>query len=178
MQEGHNTVLELLLDHVRQLDRADICLLGPAEFDVGHKLKSTLSAERRAQMEPPGKHGQTLSSYATLIGRKPIVKLLLEQGARIEARDEYDRAPLAHVAAFGHESIVQRLTEKGARLNPPDNTGRTPISLATGSGSASILELLLGMGAQIDAANLGHHNLGHQGKRRKNRLRVYSQAFA
>ena len=88
------------------------------------------------------------------MGRKDVVKLLLDAGAEANRVGFCERTPLHFAAHFGHEEIVQLLLCAGADPNGGNITGTTPLHLAASIGRIDVVKLLLRSGADPNKADI------------------------
>ncbi|KAK6073153.1 hypothetical protein SCUP515_07016 [Seiridium cupressi] len=132
-ENGHEAVVQLLLDKNAQVDLADI------------------------------KYGRTPLSWAAKNGYKAVVQLLLDKNAQVDTTDNIGRTPLfwaawrtplSWAAENGHKAIVQLLLDKNAQVDTTDNIGRTPLLWAAWYGQEAVVQLLLNKNAQVDLADI------------------------
>lgn len=93
---------------------------------------------------------------AVQLGRREIVRLLLDHGADPDARDESGQTPLLLAVKRRHREIVGLLLEHGANVNAEDDCGRRPLLLAAENGDVAVAKLLLEAGADPNASPRSH----------------------
>jgi ankyrin repeat protein len=99
-------------------------------------------------------YSQTLLSIASSVGKKDIVKFLLDSGSDIEARDGMSRTPLITAAReTGGIEVIKLLVEKGASINAVDRAEDSALTLAAWRGFDDIVDYLLSKGADVPVNN-------------------------
>ncbi|KAL1970529.1 hypothetical protein VTN77DRAFT_4173 [Rasamsonia byssochlamydoides] len=160
--QGHNAIVELLLDHGADPDFKDQCgrtsypdstiasqiqaaLLHAAPH--GHENIMQLMLERNVNVNFRNSNAcQTPLSWAATSGQEAIAKLLLDHGAdpNLWAEDVHSRkTPLSEAARYGHESLVKLLLENGADVG---GCGRDALFRVIGNGHEAIVKLLIEKG--------------------------------
>ena len=80
---------------------------------------------------------------ASLDGRTPIVKLLIDKGASVNITAKYGFTPLHCAAQEGHLAAAQLLVTSGARTDAAQRSGAMPIHMAAQSNRHEMLEYLV-----------------------------------
>ncbi|KAJ4258131.1 hypothetical protein NW762_008272 [Fusarium torreyae] len=84
---------------------------------------------------------------ACLLGKKPLVELLLARGVKIDATGYYYGSAIQAAARTGHVEIVDSLLEKGANINILQGRWQTPLRAAIVGGHTQIVQSLIDHGA-------------------------------
>ena len=90
-----------------------------------------------------GVNNHTPLHAASLGGRTPVVKLLIEHGADIEAKNRIGSTPLHCAAQEGHLATARLLVTRGARTDAATEYGVMPIHLAAQHNRHQVLEFLV-----------------------------------
>ncbi len=99
-------------------------------------------------------YGWTLLYNASITGRMPIVKLLLNQGADANIADNDGKTSLSAACTIRiYIDIVELLLNWGADVNRADNYGQTALSWVCIYNLCPTAELLLNWGADVNKAN-------------------------
>ena len=78
-------------------------------------------------MDARDENGCTPLVWASLMGRREVVQLLLLKSAGVNTKDKYDRTAL-HWAAMNHrKEIVELLLRNGAHVNAKNKLGQSPL---------------------------------------------------
>ena len=88
-------------------------------------------------------YNQTPLHRASLRGRTPIVKLLIDKGASVNITDKIGGTPLHGAAQEGHLAAARLLVTHGARTDAADDDGVMPIHLAAQYNRHEMLEYLV-----------------------------------
>ncbi len=94
--------------------------------------------------------------FSCVMGKKDIVKLLLQYGANVNTYNESDgsdvsgKTPLMIASKFGDTELVKVLIAAKADVNLSTSSQVTPLFLASIDGFVEIVRLLLEHGAQVD----------------------------
>ena len=88
-------------------------------------------------------YNQTPLHTASLNGRTPIVKLLIDSGALVNSADKIGFTPLHMAAQEGHLDIAQLLVNSGARTDATQMSGGMPIHQAAQHNRHQILTYLV-----------------------------------
>lgn len=78
----------------------------------------------------------SIKNSQTFLGKRSVIKLLLEHGANVNATSADKRTPLHLAADSGDEETIKILLENGADVNAEDNWKWTPLSAAAYNGSS------------------------------------------
>ncbi|KAL8918427.1 MAG: hypothetical protein Q9208_007332 [Pyrenodesmia sp. 3 TL-2023] len=141
---GRVAVVELLLAYGHKADCMDKQRRTPLSWAASNQHEAVgdiLLAADNVNTDA----GQIALSYAAMVGKTAIVKLLLAKDSIIADHvDAQGRTPLLHAASNGHEEIVKLLLAKSTIATcTSDNDGRTPLSWAAGKGHDTVVKLLL-----------------------------------
>jgi len=153
-QNGHNMVVELLLEKGAELESKDRYGQTPLLYAAQnrHDAVVKLLLENGAELESKDRYGKTPLSGAAQKDHDAVVKLLLENGAELESKNTLSgRTPLLYAAQKGHDAVVKLLLENGAELESKDRSGRTPLSWAAQKGHDAVVKLLLENGAELES---------------------------
>lgn len=111
---GHEAVVRLLLERGAVVDVRDHVFKETAPPDDTQRIGNRLV----------NLHGMTPLHYAAVMGRKGVVRLLLDAGACIEERELVNLRTVLIVAAFcGQSGVVKILLERGADIAAVDRDG-------------------------------------------------------
>ncbi|KAF4459721.1 ankyrin repeat-containing [Fusarium albosuccineum] len=104
-----------------------------------------LLADKRTDVNMPGRSGRNALSFACGGGHDNIVNELLSRSAcNADDPDNSGTTPLLWAVGGGHHSIISTLARlRSVNINHRDKTGRTAISWASGDGMADTLVRLL-----------------------------------
>ncbi|KAH9009924.1 ankyrin repeat protein [Lactarius deliciosus] len=95
--------------------------------------------------------------YASVMGKRDAVQLLLFHNADPLVRDNEGNTPLHHVVAIGDFGSAQLLLERNVEVNAQNDKGSTPLHQAAQGwrdGYPEVVRLLLDHGADADVRNL------------------------
>ncbi|KAK5676541.1 hypothetical protein LTS10_010842 [Elasticomyces elasticus] len=106
---------------------------------------------RHAEKDPGQRHYGTPLGYASSLGCKEIVKMLLDRGADINAGVGVCGTALQGAAACDHEDIVEMLIKHGANVNAQGKKGSNALYEASLIRSKTIVTMLLDAGADVNA---------------------------
>ncbi|KAH7176285.1 hypothetical protein EDB81DRAFT_897484 [Dactylonectria macrodidyma] len=153
--EGHEAVVQLLLDRGADIEAADEMGSTPLHWAAanGNEAVVRLLLDRGADIEAADEMDSTPLHRAAANGHEAVVRLLLDGGADTEAADGDGKTPLLYATARGHEVVMRLLLDRGAHIEAVDKWGQTPLSRAAGRGNEAIIQLLLDQGAYIDIAD-------------------------
>ena len=87
---------------------------------------------------------------AAELGRRDIMKFLIDKGANVNA-DTWGLTPLLWAAERGKMDIMKILIDKGANVNATDTDGFTPLLWTAGRGDIDIMKILIEKGANVNA---------------------------
>ena len=90
-----------------------------------------------------GVNNRTPLHTASLMGRTPVVELLIDHGADIEAKDRQGFTPLHMAAKEGHLDTARLLVARGARTDAANSQGAMPIHKAAQHNRLQVLEFLV-----------------------------------
>ncbi|PQK08823.1 hypothetical protein BB8028_0001g08950 [Beauveria bassiana] len=90
---------------------------------------------------------------ASFLGKKSLVRFLLECGANINTGCEPDSSPLHCAAQFGQVRTIQLLLQRGANPNMVSRNGETPMHAAAISWDGRAIQALKEGGTFINASN-------------------------
>ena len=89
-------------------------------------------------------YGRIPLHYASMHGRVPMVKALLEKAPQLINDIDHDNfTPLVHGIVHHHTECVGVLLDHGSRIEPEKESDHIPLNLACQYGSTAIIELLL-----------------------------------
>jgi len=100
----------------------------------------------------PKIHHKTLLMYASYIGRKTCVKLLLKEGANPNEQDDDGLTALHHGCFDGHDRCIKLLLKYGADPDAESFEGATPLMMLLDGNDyqkEECLYLLLKAGASV-----------------------------
>ncbi|KAK6506061.1 hypothetical protein TWF506_010985 [Arthrobotrys conoides] len=139
-------LVRLLLDNGARVDYKD------PDKQIGPLAVATLNKNRRvvellleggAGIESKDKEGNTVLSWAAVLGRTDIAKALLDRGADVSSKNTRGERPLNLAARMGHEDLAKLLLKNGAYIDTRDNNGRTPLFYAALKGCTGLLKTFL-----------------------------------
>lgn len=146
-QEGHEAVVEALIDggaDVNRLDRNGKCPLHIAtQFNDVETVEILLN--HKANPNRLDGNQQTALHIACQKGFHKLTKLLLQSGAC--PNDACGIGPLVYAVLNGHGECVDLLLQKGGDPNTCDARGRTALQIAVGANDVLCTRLLLEAGA-------------------------------
>jgi ankyrin repeat protein len=95
-QEGHESVVKVLLESGADVDVADICRKTPLHFacQEGHESVIKMLVENGADIDVADFCRMTPLHFACQEGHESVVKVLVESGADTHARDGEGRLPI------------------------------------------------------------------------------------
>jgi ankyrin repeat protein len=131
--EGHLEVMECLLEHGADKDKAAIDGWTPlyAAAFWGHSTMAQYLVLQGADMEKADNIERTPLHAAATMDHLEVVRYLIEQGANKEKADINNRTPLHCAAAAGRTSIVVCLLSHGAKLSARNKAHELPVDVAT-----------------------------------------------
>ena len=149
---GYAEIMELLLEHGVQVDRANTEGETPLLFaaHLGHINLVRMLLDKGAQADKANKTGEAPLLVAIASGHTEIAQLLINFGAQVNQASADGSTPLLFAAYEGHISMVQLLLNHGAQVNQAAMNDSTPLSNAVINGHVKVVELLLKNGAHFD----------------------------
>ncbi|KAL8815302.1 MAG: hypothetical protein Q9191_008471, partial [Dirinaria sp. TL-2023a] len=158
VEEGHEKIVQLLLDHGANVNA--ISKFGGTALHVasvrGFEKIVQLLLNHGANVNAISKYDDTALHVASLRGFEKIVQLLLDHGANVNAISKYDDTALHVASEKGFEKIVQLLLDHSADVNAISKFDDTALHAASEKGFEKIVQLLLDHGANVNAANTDH----------------------
>ena len=160
-REGHDQVVQLLLDKGADVNAADGLALQKAARWGRTQILETLLNQESVDTNNLPRLLKRLLLQACRKGNVSTVRLLLERGADVRSYYtssgsalglEESNIPLQMASLEGDISIVQLLLDYGADVNASSECG-SALQTASSEGHESIVQLLLDNGADIDASD-------------------------
>ena len=130
--EGHAPIVEYLLQHGAEKDKAD-CIGMTALFlaaQNGRLQVVQCLAQLGADKNKAEEGGCSPLYVAVHQGHLPVVQYLLQQGADKDKANNDGTTPLHVAAHFGHAEVLSCLMRAGASLSAKDIYGKLPIDYA------------------------------------------------
>lgn len=157
-REGHNQVLQLLLDKGADVNALEALAVQEAVLWGQTQILETLLDQRSIDTNDLPRVCTRYLSVACSNGNVSTVRLLLERGADVNARGgDYDCNPLEAASYEGHDGIVQLLLDYGADVNdlggPYGGALHGALQMASLQGWLSTAQLLLDRGADVNASS-------------------------
>jgi len=148
IQEGHATILELLLDH-------NIKIRLEKEKQVS-TLKTLLLTFTSRQSHKPH-HTEGALWWAAIKGNKEVMRVILEKEGypnqvedrekerKVESvdRTEDGTTPLHCAAIYGNPAVIKMMIEKGAKVNETTSDGTTALHFAAERGNREVVRVLV-----------------------------------
>ena len=103
----------------------------------------------------------TALHYASKLGNKDIVTLLLQNQANVHARTEPRDTPLHIAAGHGSLQVMDLLITNNADIEAKNEDGMTPLHYAARTGACNTVQKLIDAGANITCANEGNYTALH-----------------
>ncbi|XP_054635265.1 ankyrin-2-like isoform X2 [Dunckerocampus dactyliophorus] len=155
LQQGHNSVVSLLLEHdtkgkvrlpalhiaARKDDTKSAALL--LQNDHNADVQSKMMVNRTTES------GFTPLHIAAHYGNVNVSTLLLNRGAAVDFTARNGITPLHVASKRGNTNMVVLLLDRGAQIDAKTRDGLTPLHCAARSGHDPAVELLLERGAPI-----------------------------
>ncbi|XP_030643751.1 LOW QUALITY PROTEIN: ankyrin-2 [Chanos chanos] len=155
LQQGHNQVVSLLLEHdtkgkvrlpalhiaARKDDTKSAALL--LQNDHNADVQSKMMVNRTTES------GFTPLHIAAHYGNLNVSTLLLNRGAAVDFTARNGITPLHVAAKRGNTNMIKLLLDRGAQIDAKTRDGLTPLHCAARSGHDPAVELLLERGAPI-----------------------------
>ncbi|KAM6940721.1 uncharacterized protein ank2a isoform 8-T8 [Xenentodon cancila] len=155
LQQGHNSVVSLLLEHdtkgkvrlpalhiaARKDDTKSAALL--LQNDHNADVQSKMMVNRTTES------GFTPLHIAAHYGNVNVSTLLLNRGAAVDFTARNGITPLHVASKRGNTNMVALLLDRGAQIDAKTRDGLTPLHCAARSGHDPAVEILLEKGAPI-----------------------------
>jgi ankyrin repeat protein len=148
----------VLLSPTSAADRAELRRL----WSTGQSRGEILSAERcnagclrvlhelGIDLADPDLHGNTLATYATVVGDTGCLKILHELGIDLTTADSKGLTMAVHAASHGQENSLRTLHSLGVDVTVgADSASLTPAMHAALSGHTGCLRMLHGLGVNL-----------------------------
>jgi ankyrin repeat protein len=151
-REGNTAVVELLLDKVREEERAGAIGwgLGVAVEHGQTELAERLLGRGASLDGWADGEGRTLLHRAAEDGNPKLVRLLLTHKADVRAVDRARRTPLHAAAVSGDPEVLRLLLKRGAPVDAADRLGMTALHIAANRGLAEAVRILLTHKANVN----------------------------
>lgn len=110
-------------------------------------LETLIEAKANIDFKDPTE-GTTLLMYASSIGDRQLVRLLVDAGVDVHDRDNAGWTALMYASQHGDPNIIRTLIKGGANTDSQDFVnGATPLMIAASQGNDYAVEILLESGA-------------------------------
>ena len=147
---GNNDIVELLMEGEVQCEEAQSGALRAAI--VAGRMDTTDLLLRLGAPVNKGEHEKPIH-IASQLGRKEIVRLLLQYGAILTSRTDSGNTALHLASEAGHLSLVKYLVEEERDyLSALNSENETPLHLAARNGRDYLVTYFVGKGCNINAA--------------------------
>lgn len=123
------------------------------ERSITRDFKIWSLIEGGADLEVRNANGNTPLIFASCIGDRKVVDLLIRNGANINTTGCKGMTALMEAAKNGFSDVVACLASKGADVNARDEDGWTPLMYALHNGEAGAALVLIHKGADLHATN-------------------------
>lgn len=151
-REGHNQVVQLLLDKGADVNTLEGLALGEAALYGQTQILETLLGQGAIDTNDLPRYFMRALPNACSSGNVSTVRLLLERGADVNARYWNDDGNALMAASYeGHDEIVQLLLDHGAEINDLGGNYGGALQGASLQGHYSTVQLLLDRGADVNA---------------------------
>ncbi|KAF1395174.1 hypothetical protein PFLUV_G00008800 [Perca fluviatilis] len=147
LQQGHNAVVSLLLEHDTKGKVRLPALHIAARKDDTKSAALLLQNDHNADVQ--SKSGFTPLHIAAHYGNVNVSTLLLNRGAAVDFTARNGITPLHVASKRGNTNMVALLLDRGAQIDAKTRDGLTPLHCAARSGHDPALEILLERGAPI-----------------------------
>lgn len=92
--------------------------------------------------------------YASKIGEKEVVELLIEKRLEINTRDSEGKTAMMYASESGNKEVVEVFLKKGVEVNLLDKQGKTALIYASLKHSnKEVVKILIEAGAEVDAVD-------------------------
>ena len=173
IREGHDRIVQLLLDRGARLDvrdRYDCPPLHVAAY-TGHKAMLNVLLEAGADVNKMGAYGELALHWAAVKGHLEVAEVLVKAGSQVNIETQKQRIDIdsmmketADVVKHQlkslelHEKVRQaRLEGSSIQIAPPPRlafaAGDTPLHSTVQWGYEEIVKLLLSNGAEVNVTN-------------------------
>ena len=92
--------------------------------------------------------GASALHFAVMMGKLPVIDLLLTRGADVNSRTRNGTTPLHTAVLYARLEVAEYLLEKGADINAQSVSGATPLALAVAAKNEPIAARLKELGAR------------------------------
>lgn len=131
------------------------------DADLCHPLcdcdTCTKSADSSHDIAAFNEKGQTLLTFAALLGRTEIAEFLMGMGAEVDSLDYYGRTPLHYATLKGHQGVLLILVNCKADVNVKDHDGNSPLHLACNNGHENCVKALFYTSKAVDVDCVNKH---------------------
>ncbi|KAG7276773.1 hypothetical protein CRUP_001914 [Coryphaenoides rupestris] len=146
-EQGHNSVVSLLLEHDTKGKVRLPALHIAARKDDTKSAALLLQNDHNADVQ--SKSGFTPLHIAAHYGNVNVSTLLLNRGAAVDFTARNGITPLHVASKRGNTNMVALLLDRGAQIDAKTRDGLTPLHCAARSGHDLALEILLEKGAPM-----------------------------
>ncbi len=150
---GHEAMVELLLDHVADVNRSNERGATALHRAVEHAGITALLIQAGADVNATDERGRTPLHWAARYTVNDSVSLLLANGADVGATNHAGETALHRAAIWGQLRLMQALLAAGANVNARANFETTPLHFAVRRPDPAAAVLLADHGATLDAAD-------------------------
>ncbi|RXN18576.1 ankyrin-2-like isoform X11 [Labeo rohita] len=147
LQQGHNQVVSLLLEHDTKGKVRLPALHIAARKDDTKSAALLLQNDHNADVQ--SKSGFTPLHIAAHYGNVNVATLLLNRGAAVDFTARNGITPLHVASKRGNTNMIALLLDRGAQIDAKTRDGLTPLHCAARSGHDTAVEILLEKGAPI-----------------------------
>jgi hypothetical protein len=92
--------------------------------------------------------GASALHFAVMMGKLPVIDLLLTRGADVNSRTRNGTTPLHTAVLYARLEVAEYLLEKGADINAQSASGATPLALAIAAKNEPIIARLKALGGR------------------------------
>ena len=157
-REGHNQVVQLLLDKGADVNTLEGLALGEAALYGQTQILETLLDQGSIDTNDLPRYLMRALPNACSSGNVSTIRLLLERGADVIAPYEDGGNALTTASYHGYVEIVQLLLDLVADVNASVGDYGNALQRACASGHDLIIQLLLDHGADINASEREYGN--------------------